>query len=398
METDRYIQDLKDRISAVVQKCWNCNFCYSACPNFDSTRGFQTQGPSGMTQALSYAVRWDRFEGEDAADLARIVYACTTCNSCVRTCARMSAGVSLLDAVEAGRQLLVEMMKGPLPRQRHSLERLDKYGNPYGKPKKQRLAWATERPLPLVGENGPEVQDLLFVGCSVALNPELAAIGTGVAALLEAAGINFGVLEDEVCCGDPARTLGDHFLLEELIEKNRGAFVRARPKRIITLSPHCLTTMKRHYRELPENCDIVHYTEVLEECLPVLEPVLQKRPALRATFHDPCYLGKHNDLYEPPRRVIAALGEVELVEMADHHENSLCCGGGGGRMFEEVEETVRLGRRRVEQALESGAEVLVTACPWCYQMLSEAVKDARLGGQLRVVDVAEFLAERLCVC
>ncbi len=394
MKTDEYIEKLKTTIREVVGKCWNCNFCYSACPNFDSTRGFQTQGPSGITQSLYYAVKWDRLEGEDAQDLRRILYACTTCNACVNTCSKMSAGVSLLDAVDAGRQLLVEAMQGPLPRQARCLEKIDKYGNPYGKQSKRRLDWVGDRPVNRIP--GKRVKNLLYVGCSAAFNPELHGIATSMVDLLNAAVIDFGILEEEVCCGDPARTLGDHFLLEELMEKNSLMVDQAEINKIITISPHCYTTMNKYYQKLVQHAEILHYTQALEPLLPILQTKWKRQDKVKVTYHDPCYLGKHNSEYDTPRNLICAIPGVEFVEMDHSRENSLCCGGGGGRMFEEMEETVRLGHRRVEEAVAIDAEVLLTACPWCHQMLDDAAKDSRLGKKPRVMDIAEFMAERFC--
>ena len=393
MCTDKYVEALKNTIDEVVGKCWNCNFCYSSCPNYDSTRGFQTQGPSGITQALYYAVKWDRFDGEDARDLCRIVYACTTCNACVNTCNKMSAGVSLLDAVEAGRQLLVESMKGPMPRQARCLEKIDRHGNPYGKPAKKRLEWTDGRSVKRVPEQ--TVENLLYVGCSAAFNPELHSIATSLVDLLTLAGVDFGILEKEVCCGDPARTLGDHFLLEELVERNSALVGQCHPKTITTLSPHCYTTMLKHYHTLSQNSEILHYTQTLIPYLPVFGKKWKETKPVKVTYHDPCYLGKHNSIYDAPRKLITAIPTVELIEMRHSHEDSLCCGGGGGRMFEEMEETVRLGPTRVEEALETNADILLTACPWCHQMLAEAVKDRLVEDRLRVMDVAELLLENI---
>ena len=389
MAEDAYLAAIEEKIEAVVDKCWNCNFCFSVCPNYLSSRGFQTQGPSGMTQSLRYALRWNRFDAEAKKDLRRIVYACTTCNACVNACKDMSSGVLLLDAIMAGRELLVEKQIGPLPRQGKCLEEIFRAGNPYGKPPKKRLAWCRELGVPFLSEAETEV--LLYVGCAAAYDPDLRDAVTSLIRILQTFGVDFGMLEDESCCGDPARFLGDAALFQEVVAQNGEKIKKSGVRTIITVSPHCYHAFAHHYPDLPRTVDVVHYSEFLYRLFSTQPPEWPGEQDFCVTYHDPCYLGKHNGIYDPPRKLIDAIPGVRRVEMSLSGPDSLCCGGGGGRMFDEIEEERRLSDMRVEQALETGARVLVTACPWCLTMLGNAARDTGADRRLEVRDIAQVL-------
>ena len=389
MSEDAYQAALKMKIESVVKKCWNCNFCFSVCPNYLSTRGFQTQGPSGITQSLLYALRWGRFGDGDKKELRSIVYACTLCNACVNACKEMSSAVSLLDAIEAGRELMVEKSMGPLPRQGKCLESIFKVGNPYGKAPKKRLAWCRELGVQFLPTTKADV--LLYLGCAAAYDPELRTPATSLIQVFQALGVDFGILEEESCCGDPARFLGDAALFQETIAKNSDIFRKTSARTIVTVSPHCYNTFTKQYKDLAREFKIVHYSEFIYNRLLEHPPEWQVQQPVTITYHDPCYLGKHNDIYDLPRSLLDLIPGVRRVEMLLCREESLCCGGGGGRMFDQFEEECRLSNMRITQALQTGANIVVTACPWCYSMLSNAAKDLRVDRQIAVKDITEVL-------
>lgn len=389
MTEDNVQAALKETIESVVSKCWNCNFCFSVCPNYLSTRGFQTQGPSGITQSLLYAVRHDRFDDEVKKQLRSIVYACTLCNACVNACKDMSSGVSLLDAVHAGRELMVEKSIGPLPRQGQCLESIFQVGNPYKKASKKRLAWCHDlnvRFLP-----GTDAEVVLYLGCAAAYDEALRGPTTLLIRVLQTLGVNFGILREERCCGDPARFLGDITLFQETAEKNATLFKSSGAHTIVPISPHCYNSFVKYYGKFADRFTIVHYVEFLYDLLVARAPEWHTKRPFTVTYHDPCYLGKHNGIYDVPRRLIDLIPGAQRVEMQHCREDSLCCGGGGGRMFDAFEEERRLSNLRITEAIETGAEVVVTACPWCFSMLSDAVVDLRVEQRIAVMDMAALV-------
>jgi len=390
---DEEVLELKNEIKKVVSQCWNCNFCYPACPLRESNVGFQTQGPSGIAQSLFYAIKWDCLEGPEKEGLRDIVYACTTCNSCVNTCKQISAGVPLLEAVDAGRQLLIEKMIGPMPQQAKALESAFKYGNPYGQQPDERLNWANGLDIKRLPA---EKADLLyFVGCTAAHDPDLHNCARSIVKLLKYANTDIGILGEEVCCGDPVRSIGDPYLFEELAGKNIQNIEKSGVKKIVTTSPHCFNTLTKSYKDLPEGIVVQHYTEFFHDFFKDHLSDFKKNIPLKITYHDPCYLGKHNQIYEDPRQLIQFIPGVSLIEMEKNRSDSLCCGGGGGRMFTEVEEEERMANVRIRQALDTGAEILATACPYCYIMFRDAIKDVGAGEKIKVMDIAELLCEAL---
>jgi Fe-S oxidoreductase len=216
--------------------------------------------------------------------------------------------------------------------------------------------------------------------------------------LLEYAGIAFGTLgAEESCCGDPAHKLGADKIFSELAIKNTDLFMRTGVKKILTTSPHCLNTFRNNYDGLKGSVASEHYTELLDRLVTAgrLRPILEV--ASTVTYHDPCYLGRHNGIYEAPRRVLLSIPGLKLVEMPDNRERSLCCGGGGGGAWCDTPRSRRLDVLRVEQALGTGAEVIATACPYCTRMLNDAVRELGVQNKIAVRDLAELLVQSMAV-
>jgi Fe-S oxidoreductase len=253
------------------------------------------------------------------------------------------------------------------------------------------MNWLQGEPVKLLPAEKAEV--VHFMGCTASYEPELFPMARALMRLWRHLGVDVGLLQDEVCCADPIARLGDEALFEMLAEENRERFLATGAKSIVTTSPHCMNAFRKQYNGLPETLQIMHYTELLETLMTQEKPEFQKTLSYTVTYHDPCYLSKHNEITEPPRNVITMLPGVSIVEMKDHHMDSLCCGAGGGRMYAEVEETDRLANIRVRQALDTGANVLATACPYCHVMLMNAVRDLKVEEKIKVKDVAELVAE-----
>ncbi len=392
-ELDEITKELMKKIEDATRKCWNCNFCISVCPVFSNTGGFYSRGGSGLTQSLYYAVKWGLLDGPDKEELMRNIFRCTTCNACVVRCKSLSAGIPLMEIIGDGRKLLVENSIGPMPDQRKVLESVFMYGNPYGQAAENRLAWIKDLKVKKLPHDKAET--VLFIGCSASYEPSLHKVARSLVNILQTLEVDFGILENERCSGDIAIRLGDEVLFQEVSSQNIEALNNTGSKTIVTLSPHDFNVFSQDYQGLKERFEIKHYTVFLSEILEKKHPDFKKEFASIITYHDPCYLSKHHNIVEQPRKILRTVPGVKLVEMKMHGLDNLCCGGGGGRMFTEVEEEKRLSDMRVGQALETGASVVATACPWCHVMLENAVKDLKVEDKLAVMDVAEIFARAL---
>jgi len=393
IDEEKFVEELKGIILNAASRCRNCNYCFTICPLFESTKGFMSQMPSGIIQSMNYAIKWELLGREHTETLRNLLYLCTTCNGCVLRCKSKATGVPVLGAIEAGRKILREMLVGPLPQQRKPLKDIYQYGNPYGERPEKRFDWLQGIEVKRLPSEKATV--LYYVGCTTAYEPNLHNIGRSLIRVLKFLGIDFGILEGEMCCGEPARRMGDEALFQELMKKNLEQFREAGVRTIITTSPHCFNTFLNENSFLKEEFEIQHYSQFLFKVLEERKPTFREGISRMVTYHDPCYLSKHNQIFDPPRELLRMIPGFKLVEMGANREESLCCGGGGGRMFAEVEQERKLGEMRVQQALEVNAEVLVTACPWCYEMLHNAVQDLKLMHQIVIKDVGEILSESL---
>ncbi len=391
MQIDDDTRRLVDQINDSVEKCWNCNFCYSKCPLNLSTVGFMKYGPSGLTQGAYYALKWGLADQEqEREELLNMLYACTTCNDCVLTCKQNSAGIPILEIIENARGLLTENNIGPLPSQRTVLKAMSLKGNPYNYAPEDRFNWLTDTQVKFFPEKQAEV--LYYAGCTPSYDNDLHQILQNIVKIMQAAGVDFALHRDESCCGCSAKVLGDEYLFRNFVDKNSKNFAESGVRAVVTSSPHCYNTYKNEYG-LAGDMEIVHYTQLLARELKNLK--LEKELDYVVTYHDPCYLSKHNGVCAEPRELIKSVKGIKFVEMEDHGEDSLCCGGGGGRMWAEVEEESPIGETRVRQALAVGANILLTACPWCYTMLRDATKNLDCQDKIKVMDITELLYEAL---
>lgn len=401
MIDDPYIMETKNLILSVASRCRKCNYCYSVCPLYQSTRGFQVQGPSGILQAMAYAIKWGEVDGAEKNELRSILYACTTCNSCTLKCKASCTGIPVLTAIEKGRAFLIEKMIGPVPEQKTVLESLMLKGNSYDLPPGKRHDWLKalkkEKPLKCrMLPDGKPVDVLLFVGCTASYNEDVQDVARAMVTILEYMGVDYGILKEEKCCGSPARRMGEEGLFEELSSYLVDLAMKINPSRILTLSPHCYNTFVSEYPETVRRFHVQHYTQFLAEVMELNPDCVSRGVGARVTYHDPCYLSKQNNVTKAPRQVVEKMTEEgEFVEMSHHGEDSLCCGGGGGRIFWDPEETHRLSETRVMEAMDTGAGILVTACPWCKIELEDAIKTLDVEEDIEVKDLAVLVSDRL---
>lgn len=386
--------ELKDGILGILSYCINCRFCLPSCPRFEITSGEVSQGASGVTRSLYYAVKWGEEDKQALQELRDIVFGCTTCKSCELACKSLSTGTKLLDAIEMGRELLIEMQVGPMPEQKKVLDSLLKNGNPYMVTARKRKEAVKALGLK---EYTDQTEILLYLGCSTAVDEDVQNTVKALAKILDHAGVSYGILLDEACCGEPSLKMGEVGLFEMLSEKNIDLFKDNGVQSIVTLSPHCFETFSSKYPEADmQGIKVRHYTQLLYDLVQEKKLTFPNTVDKKVVYHDPCYLSKYQNVCEEPREVIKSIGGVELMEFKDNRADSLCCGGGGGRMWADFEaETNRLANIRVTEAVEKGAEVLVTACPWCFINMNDGVKVTNAADKLEVLSLAELCAMAL---
>jgi Fe-S oxidoreductase len=281
-----------------------------------------------------------------------------------------------------------------------ALESTFRHGNPLTMLREERSAWAEDLDLKPMQ---PDLDYLYYVGCTPSYDPRVQNVSRAIVNIMNHAEVKIGYLgNDENCCGSEVRRLGEAGLFEMMVEDNQAILKELGVEKMFTTSPHCFNAFSKDY---PQNgLKVMHYTQVLANLINQGNEGVSKRPdelfskrvEATVTYHDPCYLGKHNGIFDPPRDVLASIPGVNLVEMDRSREKSLCCEGGGGRMWlEGTNPSVRLAQMRVKEALETGAEILATACPFCLLTLEEAVKHLNAEDKIRVLDVAEIVEQAL---
>jgi len=320
------------------------------------------------------------------------VWRCTTCGKCVEQCPR---DVRQIDDVVALRRLATNygVSSALLKPVRSASASLSAEGNPFVQERSGRADWAEG----LGVKSFTEEMELLYFSCCLpSYDARLKFVAQAVAEILNKAQISFGILGiEESCCGESIRKTGHEELFKRLARQNIKTFIEHGVKKILVTSPHCYHTFKNEYPEYKVNFEVVHITQYLDQLLQQgrLKPVGEYPK--RVVYHDPCYLGRHNGIYDEPRRVLSSIPGLELLEMSEAREQSLCCGMGGGRIWIDTKMNERFSNLRVQEAVDLGAEVLVTACPYCIT----ALEDSRLGlgyeEALQVKDITEILREVL---
>jgi Fe-S oxidoreductase len=313
---------------------------------------------------------------------------CSTCNQCVSRCPR---GVAITDVIRAARKIMLEFQYEKAPASlRSAIGHLGSEGNPWGGEKSKRGAWAESLGIQPYSSGQHEV--LYSPCCVLAYDPKLGSVARATATVLKSTGAAFGILgERESCCGESVRKAGHEALFESLAKGNIDAFRDKGVKEIIVSSPHCYTTFKEEYPRLNGAVKVVHLTQYLAALLDKGKLSCKRSLNKKIVYHDPCYLGRHNGIYEEPRRVLASIPGVTLMDEVECRENSLCCGGGGGRIWMETLKGQRFSDILVEQAVAMGADILATACPYCLLNFKDSVVTSDKADVLEVKDVSEVV-------
>lgn len=328
------------------------------------------------------------------------IWACTTCGACIVHCPAYINPLAKI--IEMRRNLTLMLGKMPETIQ-FSLSSLQKRGHPWAGSQYLRLRddWTSGLEIRRLSQD-KEIDVLFWVGCTAALDERVVKVVLAMVNILQRARVNFGILDEETCCGDPARRIGYELLYQELAQKNINSFKKYRPRKIVTLCPHCFNTIKHEYPQLdPEltkeefKYEVLHHTQFIAQLIREgrLKPNTHMNRVI--TYHDPCYLGRYNDIYREPRQILASIPGIKRLEMKRSKERSLCCGGGGGHLWMEEERGKRVNELRILDIAKTGAGTGITACPYCLHMLENAVEEKGLREQLKLLDIAELLDEAI---
>lgn len=388
MKEDTLQDSIEKNLSDDLSACMKCHLCNLFCPLVDTR---VTQGSYGINRSIYYGIKWNEF----TESLRDLVYSCTTCGKCEVMCTKVSRALPLRELIEKTREyMLVEKMVGPMPEQTTVLKNMHVRGNPWGNPSHERTKWANGLDIPFASQDN-KVEVLYFVGCASSYDPHGQKISKSLSKILKQADINFGILENEVCSGHEARRMGEAGLGDYLAESNMALFEEAGIRHIVTGDPHSFYTFTKEYPNNGNGLKVQHYTQFLNDILDQGKLELSKRIDKTVTYHDPCYLGRHSDVFEEPRKLIERIPGLDFKEIENNKKLSDCCGMGGGRMWMEPPERLTssqtISERRVRQALDTGADILLTACPFCNITLNDAVKSMGKEDAIEVMDITALV-------
>ena len=385
--------------------CTRCGECTATCPTGGEAQDVELVTPRGKILRLrefykrQYGLR-ARLLGprhpsaEDLRELAKRAYECTICGQCRSVC---PAHLDTIEMWENMREFLVSNGLGPMPEHQQIVKSVENYDNPWMQPRAQRSRWARklDKDVRVKDALKEHCEALYFVGCTAAYDPNIRNMALDTSTVLSKAGVDFGTLgNDEGCCGSTLLRTG---LLEQargMAEKNIALFEKAAPSMIVTSCAGCYKTLRQDYPKVGKlPAKVVHITTLVDELLRSGRLAPTKRLEGTVTFHDPCHLGRHNLLYDEPRRILRSIPGLTLVEMERNRAEARCCGAGGGVKTAFPELAGKISALRVEDAERTGADMLTTSCPFCYQSLKATV-DQR-GSRLRMTDLMELLRASL---
>jgi Fe-S oxidoreductase len=380
------IADLTRKEVLDAYTCTECGRCQDACPAYAT-------GKVLSPKLLIMGVR-DQLFAQDPAPIVGtgvpedMIWDCVTCGACVEVC---PVSIEHVDHIVDLRRSRV-MVDAQFPAEAETMLRdVERSANPWGKPQTERAAWAEALDVRVLEPGDPAPEYLYWVGCAASFDERARASAVSTAKLLQAAGVDFAILGPrEACTGDPARRMGNEYVFQAYAEQNVATLNEQRVRKIVASCPHCFNTLANEYGDFGGEYEVVHHSELLSRL--VEEGRLQ--PASGAgtvTYHDSCYLARHNDVLTEPRKLLHVIGQP--VEMERSGRKTFCCGAGGAHMWMEERGERQINVERAQEAVATGADTLAVACPFCTVMLDDGVRET--GAQMRVADVATLLAESL---
>ncbi len=371
------IDEIKESGGDAFRYCFQCGLCDTVCP-WNKVRQFSIrkiirEATFGLTE----------IEGEN-------IWRCTTCGRCPERCPRgvkqIEVGVSLRRVASA-----YEVFPASVRSARTARASLISEGNPLQVERSKRADWAKGLAVKTFSE---EMEILYFAGCYLSFDPRMKKVAVATADILNKAGVDFGILGNkENCCGESIRKIGSENVFKDLAKQNIKTFIDAGVKKIVVSSPHCYHTFKNEYPEFMVNFEVIHIAQYISELINEGRLQISNAYDKKVTYHDPCYLGRHNDIYDAPRDILQEIPGLELVEMVDSRSNSLCCGGGGGRIWMDTPKEERFSDIRLQQSKASGAQVLVTACPYCITNFEESRLNLEYDDVIEIKDITEIIQE-----
>ena len=382
------LSDLRWKDIFDTDACTLCKRCQDRCPAFSTGKPLS---PMKLINQLGEVA----FTNPDANLIDTIgrdaIWACTTCRACQDICPASIEHVGKI--IEMRRNLV--LMEGEFPGEEvmAAMEQTEVNGNPLGMGYASRGDWAEEMGIPALADNA-EVDILYFVGCYASFDKRNITVAKSFIKLCQAAGVSVGILgKEEKCCGEPMRKMGNEYLYQTLAMETVETIKAYGVKKIVTTCPHCYNTLAKDYRDFDFDIEVVPHTVFLDQLIADGRLRL-KAETFNCTYHDSCYMGRHNNIYEAPRKLIAAAGG-RLTEMAKNRDQAFCCSAGGGRIMAEEKLGERINIARVRMAVATGADQLLANCPFCLTMFEDGVKGADVEDRLRPKDIAEILADRL---
>ena len=371
------IDEIKQKGGEAVKFCYQCGKCDTVCPWNRVTKFSMRKLIREATFGLS------EIETEE-------IWRCTTCGKCPQRCPR---DVKQIDDMIAIRRMATGYGVFPAAVQlvRSISAGLTAQGNPFNEDRSKRADWAQGLSVKTFAE-GMEV--LYFPCCYTAYDPRLKKVAQATARILNKAGVDYGILgSKENCCGESIRKTGNEELFKRLAKENIKTFVENGVKKIVVSSPHCYQAFKNDYAEFKVNFEVVHISDYAFQLINEGRLQINKEYEKKIAYHDPCYLGRHNGIYDQPREALKKIPGLELTEMAESREDSMCCGMGGGRIWMETPKSERFSNIRLEEAVEVGAQELVTACPYCITSYEDSRVVLNHADAIEVKDITEVLQE-----
>ncbi len=398
-EFEKTLEDFRE----MVWGCARCNWCQNhwgwnvksaefseICPAFHEFRIFPYSGMGKMH--IARAILEGDFDYEDAPEIVDFIYTCTTCGACEMNCQRLQ-DKEPLKVNETLRALLVKDGVGPMPEHKRLIKSVKNYDNPWMQPRAQRDRWSKK--VGIKDVNKEKAETLFFVGCTAAFDNTLWKVSQNTADILLRSGVDLGILgKSELCCGSPLARIGDRETFIELAGKNIERLNSCGAKDIVTFCPGCYRSLKYDYAEIPGVPElepkVYHSSEYIEKLINDGRVKFSGELAMKVTWHDPCHLGRHCGIYDPPRNILKSIPGIDFVEMERIKDQSWCCGGGGGARTAFLDFAQKTAFKRIGEAKKTGAQAIVTSCPFCEQNIGDAL--SKMSDGMQLFDLIELLS------